>query len=394
MKYFKIFLLAILAQCSFNAFALDEIVKKQVYELPLLTTVGGEKIKNIKVGYETYGQLNEKGDNAILICHFFSGTSHAAGKYTPNDAGPGYWDSIIGPGKPLDTNKYFIVSSDSLVNLNVKDPNVTTTGPASINPDTGKPYGMSFPILNTQDLIHVQKELSTSLGIKKFAAVAGLSMGSYQALDWAASYPNMVERVIAVIPGGLESNAFTIETAQMWANPILLDANWNRGNYYDSNDKPIRGLENALQLTTINSRNPGWAERLFGRKFTIADKSPEQSWDNTFAIQDAITKAGAGRAKISDANHFLYLTKIIQLYRIGNANTVEEGIKPIKAKVMFVPASSDVLFFPSYSKNASEILKKNGIKSEIVEIPGDGGHIDGITDIARVGENIRTFLSR
>ena len=179
----------------------------------------------------------------------------------------------------------------------------------------------------------------------------------------------------------------------MWANPILLDANWNKGNYYESNEQPVKGLETALQLTTMNSRNPGWAERLFGRKLTIADKSPEQSWENTYAIQDAISIAGAGRAKISDANHFLYLTKIIQVYRIGNANSIEEGIKPIKAKVMFVPASSDLLFFPSYSKTASEILKKNGIKSEVVEIPGDGGHIDGITDIAKVGDNIRAFLN-
>lgn len=394
MKYLKYCLLLACAQFSLNAIAYDELVKKQTYELPSLKTSSGAIIKNVKIGYETYGQLNEKGDNAILICHFFSGTSHAAGKYNATDAAPGYWDSIIGPGKPLDTNKYFIVSSDSLVNLNVKDPNVITTGPASIDPDTGKPYGMTFPILDTQDLVRAQKSLSTSLGIKKFQAVAGLSMGSYQALDWAATYPEMVERVIAVIPGGLESNAFTIEIAQTWANPILLDANWNKGDYYGSSNNPIKGLEQALQLTTINSRNPAWAERLFGRKLTVADKEPAQSWDNTYAVQDAISKAGAGRAKISDANHFLYLTKIIQLYRIGNAKTVDEGIKPIKAKIMFVPAASDVLFFPSYAKNASETLKKNGIKSEVVEIPGDGGHIDGITDIAKVGEPLRSFLGR
>lgn len=394
MKYLKYCLLLVCAQFSLHAMAYDEIVKKQIFELPTLKTSGGATIKNVKIGYETYGQLNEKGDNAILICHFFSGTSHAAGKYNAADAAPGYWDSIIGPGKPLDTNKYFIVSSDSLVNLNVKDPNVITTGPASIDPDTGKPYGMTFPILNTQDLVRAQKALSTSLGIKKFQAVAGLSMGSYQALDWAATYPEMVERVIAVIPGGLESNAFTIEIAQTWANPILLDANWNKGDYYSTSNNPIKGLEQALQLTTINSRNPAWAERLFGRKLTVADKEPSASWDNTYAVQDAITKAGAGRARISDANHFLYLTKIIQLYRIGNANSVEEGIKPIKAKVMFVPAASDILFFPSYAKNASETLKKNGIKSEVVEIPGDGGHIDGITDIAKVGEPMRSFLGR
>lgn len=393
MHFLKILLLAMLAHISSHVFALDTIVRKQVYELPLLKTVGGKDIKNVRVGYETYGQLNERGDNAILICHYFSGTSHAAGKYHSNDAAPGYWDSIIGPGKPLDTNKYFIVSSDSLLNLNVNDPNVITTGPASINPDTNKPYGMDFPILTTQDLVHVQKKLSESLGVNRFVAVMGISMGSYQALDWAASYPDMVDRVIAVISGGLESSAFTIGLTQIWANPIMLDPNWNKGNYYQSKDKPIKGLEQALQLTTINARNPVWAETMYGRRFTIADKPPEQNWDNTYAIQDAITKSGISRAKLADANHFLYLIKVVQLYRIKNAKTIEDGIRSIKAKILFIPASSDLLFFPSYSKEASNTLKNNGIWSEVIEISGDGGHIDGISDIAKVGNNIRTFLS-
>jgi homoserine O-acetyltransferase len=392
IRFFKIALFLLTTQLSMHAHALDEIVQKQVFEMPSLKTSGGAVIKNVRFGFETYGKLNAAADNAILICHFFSGTSHAAGKYAASDASAGYWDSIIGPGKPLDTNKYFIVSADSLSNLNVHDPRVITTGPASTNPDTGKPYGMSFPILVTQDLVKAQKALIDSLGIKKLNAVAGLSMGSYQALDWAATYPSMVERVMAVIPGGLESNAFSIEVAQTWANPILLDSNWKNGDYYNSNEKPIRGLEQALQLTTLNSRNPAWADRLFARKFTLEGKNPQANWEDTFAVQDAISKAGAARAKLSDANHLLYLTKIMQLYRIGNAASVDEGVKSIKSRVLFLPAASDLLFFPSYAKNASEILRKNGIQSDVVEIPGDGGHLDGITDIARVSDSIRKFL--
>ena len=394
LKFLRRSLVLIAISYGSQALAYDALVKKEVFEMPSYTTVGGKTIKNVKVGYETYGKLNAKGDNAIMVCHFFSGTSHAAGKYKDSDAAPGYWDSIIGPGKPLDTDKYFIISSDTLVNLGTGDPNVVTTGPASINPDTGKPYGMTFPIVTIQDFVHVQKALADQLGIKKFVAVAGASMGSLQTVEWAASYPDMVERIIPVIPGGLEADPYLIAMAQIWANPILLDPNWNKGNYYDQDKKPTQGLEQALQVVTVNARHYGWAERLFGRKWSAEGKDPAQDWNNTYTIQDAISKAGAGRAKISDANSFLYLVRANQLFRVGNAATVEEGAKRIKAKALFLPAKSDLLLFPDYSKQAVALLKKQGNVVEYAEIPGDGGHLDGVTDVAKVGDKIKAFLSK
>lgn len=394
LKFLRRSLVLIAITYGSQALAYDALVKKEVFEMPSYTTVGGKTIKNVKVGYETYGKLNAKGDNAIMVCHFFSGTSHAAGKYKDSDAAPGYWDSIIGPGKPLDTDKYFIISSDTLVNLGTGDPNVITTGPASINPDTGKPYGMTFPIVTIQDFVHVQKALADQLGIKKFVAVTGASMGSLQTVEWAASYPDMVERIIPVIPGGLEADPYLIAMAQIWANPILLDPNWNKGNYYDQDKKPTQGLEQALQVVTVNARHYGWAERLFGRKWSAEGKDPAQDWNNTYTIQDAISKAGAGRAKISDANSFLYLVRANQLFRVGNAATVEEGAKRIKAKALFLPAKSDLLLFPDYSKQAVALLKKQGNVAEYAEIPGDGGHLDGVTDVAKVGDKIKAFLSK
>lgn len=394
LKFLRRSLVLIAITYGSQALAYDALVKKEVFEMPSYTTVGGKTIKNVKVGYETYGKLNAKGDNAIMVCHFFSGTSHAAGKYKDSDAAPGYWDSIIGPGKPLDTDKYFIISSDTLVNLGTGDPNVVTTGPASINPDTGKPYGMTFPIVTIQDFVHVQKALADQLGIKKFVAVTGASMGSLQTVEWAASYPDMVERIIPVIPGGLEADPYLIAMAQIWANPILLDPNWNKGNYYDQDKKPTQGLEQALQVVTVNARHYGWAERLFGRKWSAEGKDPAQDWNNTYTIQDAISKAGAGRAKISDANSFLYLVRANQLFRVGNAATVEEGAKRIKAKALFLPAKSDLLLFPDYSKQAVALLKKQGNVAEYAEIPGDGGHLDGVTDVAKVGDKIKAFLSK
>ncbi len=134
------------------------LTEKKTFEIPSFTTQSGRTLKGVKVGWESYGTLNADKSNAILICHFFSGNSHAAGKYKETDAAPGYWDAIVGPGKAIDTNKYFVLSSDTLVNLNTGDPNTITTGPATINPDTGKPYGMDFPIVTIRDFIEVQKK--------------------------------------------------------------------------------------------------------------------------------------------------------------------------------------------------------------------------------------------
>src|SRR5215472_660059 len=177
----------------------DLIVEKKSFTLSSYATVAGETIKSVKVGWEAAGTLNADKSNAILITHFFSATSHAFGKYRADDKVPGYWDSIIGPGKAIDTTKYYVISSDTLVNLNVNAPNVVTTGPASINPDSGKPYALSFPVVSIKDFVNVQKALVESLGIRRLKAVVGASMGALQAYEWAASYPDMVERIVPVI---------------------------------------------------------------------------------------------------------------------------------------------------------------------------------------------------
>src|SRR3954471_10306792 len=148
------------------------LVEKKIFELPSCTTLHGATIQNVRIGWESYGTLNAAKDNVILVTHFFSGTSHAAGRYAPDDPLPGYWDAIIGPGKAIDTDRFFVISSDTLVNMNVKDPTVVTTGPASVDPDTGRPYGMRFPIVTVRDFVNVQKALLESLGIASLYAVA------------------------------------------------------------------------------------------------------------------------------------------------------------------------------------------------------------------------------
>jgi homoserine O-acetyltransferase len=370
-----------------DANAYDGPVDKQVFTLPSYTTVEGKSLKNVRVGYETYGKLNASGDNAIFIPHFFSGTSHAAGKYKPADAAAGYWDPIIGAGKPIDTDKYFVISADALTNLNTKDPNVTTTGPASIDPDTGKPYGMSFPVVSYRDSVRVHKALVDSLGVKKLQAVAGASGGSIQAMEWAALYPDFVERVVHVIGPGFDINPFVIEMLDVWVLPIRLDPKWNNGDYYGK-DEPVAGVAQALKIVSITTRSHAWGEKTFGYKWADPAKNPAAAMGSVFAIEDALAKAGAGRAGATDANSMIYTAKANQLYNLG------DDVKKMRARILFVPAKSDLVFPPNLSERAAERYRAQGGIAEVAIIDGDGGHLEGVLNVAKQGDAIRAFLAR
>ncbi|HTS21273.1 MAG TPA: homoserine O-acetyltransferase [Casimicrobiaceae bacterium] len=368
--------------------AYDGLVEKKTFTLASYTTVSGRTIKAVRVGYETYGTLNAAGDNAIFIPHFYSGTSHAAGKYAAGDAAPGYWDSIIGSGKPIDTDKYFVVSADTLANLNTKDPRVVTTGPASIDPDTGKPYGMRFPVVSYRDSVRVHKALVDSLGVKKLQAVAGASGGSLQAMEWAALYPDFVQRVVHVIGPGFGIEPYVIEWVGLWAMPIRLDPKWNGGDYYGK-DEPVDGVAKALEMVTASTRSHAWAEKTFGYKWADPAKNPGDAVDNAYAIEDALAKAGAARAKSVDANSMIYTSKANQLYHLS-----DDEVKGMKAKILFVPASSDLVFPPELAKRAAERYRAQGGSAEVFVIEGDGGHLEGVLAIAKAGEAIRAFLAR
>lgn len=375
------------------ALALDAIVEKKVFEMPSYTTVGGGTIKNVRIGWESYGTLNAAKDNVILITHFFSGNSHAAGRYTADDTARGYWDAIVGPGKPLDTDKYFIVSSDTLVNLGAKDPTVVTTGPASIDPDTGKPYGMRFPVVTIRDFVNVQKALLDSLGVRSLHAVMGASMGSLQAFEWAAAHPEMVKRVIPVI-GGAEADPFLIGWLNAWAAPIRLDPNWRNGDYYGQAE-PNRGLAEALKLVTLQAQYWEWADAAFGRKWAEEGRDPRAAMDNRYLVEAALDKAGAARAATSDANHFLYLVKANQTFVTGNGSSLEEGLKRIKAPVLLIPSREDIVFFlDRHMGRLKDTLAANGVTVRYTDaITGTRGHLDGVVNITAAGDAIAAFLA-
>jgi len=371
---------------AFSARAEVGIVEKKAFTLPSYTTAGGATIRNVRVGYETYGQLNARGDNAIFIAHFYSGTSHAAGKYKESDVAPGYWNSIIGKGKAIDTDKYFVVSADTFANLNTKDPNVTTTGPASINPDTGKPYGLSFPVVAMRDSVRVHRALLDSLGVKKLVAAGGASGGSIQAMEWAALYPDFVERVIHVIGPGFDIQPYVIGLLDIWTLPIKLDPKWNNGDYY-GRDEPIDGVAQALKIVTLTARHFGWAEKTFGYKWGDEKRNPAAELSNGFQIESSLNAAGAARAKTTDANHMIYMSKANQLYRLTDAE-----VKGIKAKILFVPAASDLVFPPDLSRRALERFRTQGGRAEIFVIDGDGGHLDGVLAVVKAADVIRAFI--
>ncbi|MEO1199027.1 MAG: homoserine O-acetyltransferase [Pseudomonadota bacterium] len=368
----------------------DMIVEKQVFEMGAYTTVGGETIADVKVGWEAYGELNEARDNVILITHFFSGNSHAAGKYAEDDAAPGYWDAIIGPGKAIDTDRFYVISSDTLVNLNTGNPNVATTGPASVNPDTGEPYGMDFPIVTIRDFIEVQKALLDSLGIDGLHAVMGASMGALQAYEWAASYPEMVERVIPVIGSGW-ADGNLIAWLNIWAAPITLDPNWNEGDYYGG-DAPNRGLAEALKIVTLHAQHWEWSNGVFGRNWAEEGADPATSFENLFQIEAVLDGAGAARAQISDANHFLYLVKANQLFYTGHGESLYDGLLAIDAPVLMIHTDEDLVFFPEEVRDTASVIASDGTPVEIVELQGTRGHLDGVLSMTQAGDRIRAFL--
>lgn len=360
------------------------IVEKKTFELPEYKTEGGQTIKQVKVGWESYGTLNAEKSNAILITHFFSGTSHAAGKYTAADPLPGYWDSIIGPGKAIDTNKYFVLSSDTLVNLNANAPNVVTTGPASIDPATGKPYGMSFPVVSMKDFANVQKSLVESLGIKKLHAVVGASMGALQAYEWAVAYPEMVERLIPVI-GAAGGDPFLVAWLDVWGQPIRLDPKWNGGDYYGK-EPPTAGLVASLKVISLHANQEDWARSTFGLAGASDDKKPGAAFGNDFKIVAALDAGSKARASVSDANHLLYLVKANQLAAADPAR--------IKAPTLLINAPTDLVFPQTWIDRTAAAIQGAGTPLERATLSGPNGHLNGVLHIAQAGKAIEAFLAK
>lgn len=366
------------------------LVEKQHFTTKNFTTVSGVTLSQVDVGWESYGTLNKAKDNVVLITHYFSGTSHAAGKYKADDALAGYWDALIGPGKAIDTNKYFVISSDTLVNANWHDPNVITTGPASTNPATGKPYGLDFPVVTITDFVEVQKRLLDSLGINKLHAVMGASMGSFQALEWAVRYPEQVERLVHVI-GAATMDAWTVSALEKWAMPIRLDKNWQQGNYYNK-ERPLAGLTATLLNITQDAMHPLIYNASFPN-FEVLDDDALQDIRTLPKVNQVLEARALAKAKLQDANHVLYLVRASQLFTAGRSANLTDALKKVQAKTLLLPATNDLLLRPENVRKMHSIMDELGKEVTISEIAGGWGHLDGLFSITPKAQQISEFLA-
>jgi homoserine O-acetyltransferase/O-succinyltransferase len=356
------------------------VVEKRVFLLPAYTTVGGDTIREVRVGYETYGKLNARGDNAIFVAHFFTGTSHAAGRYRPQDKRVGYWDAIIGPGRAIDTDRYFVISADTLVNV-TRGVSAITTGPSSLSPETGRPYGASFPLLRPRDFVRVHRSLVDALGVTKLQMVIGASAGAIQAMEWAAAFPEMVERVGHVTGPGLALQQTLARLFDIWMRPL-----------------PARRSDEVSKHQAFGSRMPDIASLAAARSDPMgeqgrfiraqADRTPVDIIPNLLSIEELLKRSGIAGAMAFDVSALAWAARAYQLYDL------EAEATRIKARVLFVPAKGDRLFPPSMSRSAADRLRAQGNVVELVELDGPNGHHEGVVGIAQAGEAMRAFLAR
>lgn len=341
----------------------------------------------IQVAYETYGRLNKDKTNAILICHALTGNAHAAGWHEGEGEEKGWWDEMIGPGKPFDTEKYFVICSNVLGGCG------GTTGPSSINPATGEPYGLDFPVVTISDMVKVQKELVSHLGVDRLLAVAGGSMGGMQALQWAVSFPDKVKFCIPVAATA-RSSPQQIAFNEVRRRAIMSDPKWDNGDYY-GDSKPVDGLRLARMIGHITYLSEGSMREKFGREL---QHSGEYSFgfDIDFEVESYLHYKGGSFVERFDANSYLYLTKAIDYFDLtDNGNqTLSESLSGVDSKFMVVGITSDWLYPPYQSKEIVRALETLDVDATYSEITSMYGHDAFLLETGQLKHMVANFLSK
>lgn len=347
----------------------------------------GKKLGPITLAYETYGKLNKDKTNAILILHALSGDAHAAGYHKPTDKKPGWWDIMIGPGKAFDTNKYFIICSNVIGGCK------GSTGPNSINPKTGKPYGLSFPIITIKDMVNAQKQLIDYLGIKRLLSLVGGSMGGMQVLQWTVTYPDMCHSAIPIATAPYLS-AQAIAFDEVGRQAILSDPNWRKGNYYNTRRIPARGLAIARMIGHITYLSEESMHRKFGRKLQDKEKYSYR-FLTEFQVESYLHYQGDSFVKRFDANSYLYITKAMDYFDISQGyGSLTNAFKRVKAKFLVISFSSDWLFPPSQSRLIVNALRNNSKDVSYIEIQSPYGHDAFLLECKQLTVLIKKFLRR
>jgi homoserine O-acetyltransferase/O-succinyltransferase len=352
------------------------ITETKLVQFDSISLDSGATLAPVDVAYETYGTLNDNKSNAVLILHAFSGDAHAAGddKETGN---PGWWDNMIGPGKGFDTHKYFVISSNVLSGCR------GTTGPGSINPETGCPYAMSFPPVTVADMVRLQKMLIDHLGIDRLLAVSGGSMGAMQALQWAVAYP---ESVAAAIPiaGTARHSPQQIAFNEVGRQAIMADPDWNEGNYYGKRP-PARGLAVARMVGHITYMSDQSMREKFGRR--LRDQ-------NQFEVESYLRYRGSQFVDRFDANSYLYITKAMDYFDLTNGRpSLSAAFENVKSRFLVISFTSDWLY-PSYqSLEVVRALRGRNCDVAYCELPSNYGHDAFLVNIAEQAELVRGFLA-
>ncbi len=326
----------------------------------------GRTLGPVTLAYETYGELSPAKDNAILIVHALSGDAHAAGYNSPDDKKPGWWEIMIGPGKPFDTDEFFIICSNIIGGCK------GSTGPSSINPETGKPFGLTFPMITIKDMVNAQKVLVDHLGIEKLLCVAGGSMGGMQALQWVVSYPEMVRLAIPIATTARLS-AQAIAFDEVGRQAIMTDPNWLKGEYYGK-AVPHHGLSIARMIGMITYLSEESLMQKGGRQLrNKEDYGYEFATD--FEVESYLHYHGDNFVKRFDANSYLYITKAMDYFDLHrDYRSLNKAFERVRSKFLVISFSSDWLFPSWQSKEIITALRANNLDAIYTEIETDGGH--------------------
>ncbi|MBN1865852.1 homoserine O-acetyltransferase [Candidatus Sumerlaeota bacterium] len=363
------------------------LVQTQSLELgaePLVLD-SGVSFGPITVAYETYGTLSETRDNAILICHGLSGGAHAAGRLEGQEK-PGWWDCMIGPGKAFDTDRYFVVSPNVLGSC------YGTTGPASIDPQTGKPYALRFPVITVRDMVEVQRRLLDHLGIRKILCVAGGSMGGMLALQWAVAYPERVRSVVAIASTHQHSPQ-QIAFNEVARQAIMADPAWAQGDYYGT-EGPRLGLAVARMVGHITYLSDSGMSRKFGRRLRDRERYG-YDFSLDFEVESYLRHQGQSFVGRFDANSLLYLTKALDYFDLASGHeSLTEAFQPSRALFLLIAFSSDWLYPPQQLKEVARAIRRSGGDATYYEISSDYGHDAFLLDYAKQTPLVASLLER
>jgi homoserine O-acetyltransferase/O-succinyltransferase len=348
----------------------------------------GRAIGPLTLAYETYGRLNDRRDNGVLVLHALTGDSHAAGRYAESDRKPGWWEIMVGPGKGIDTDRHFVVCSNVLGGC------MGSTGPGSLDPATGRPYGLSFPLVTIGDMVRAQKRLVEHLGISRLLAVVGGSMGGMQVLEWAVAFPEMVAMAVPLATTPKHS-ALAIAFNEVARQAIMSDPNWRNGEYY-GRTRPDHGLAVARMIGHITYLSDEAMRRKFDRR--LQDRCEiSYSFESTFQIESYLRHQGQKFVERFDANSFLYLTKAADYFNLENSygrGSLVQALSRATARFLVVSFTSDWLYPTYQSRNLVQALKKNGLDVSFCEIKAECGHDAFLLPLERLSGLLSSFLEK